>query len=147
MFARHHADETAHRLQRALVARRAIGSAATCPRGAWKATEPSASIGTVPSTRLTPSDCTAGDHRAGRDIGPLVPVGVGLRIDAEDAQEPGLAAQLGRRALVDVAAEDHAVLAGRARRSAGPGDAVGDDGRLRAAALSGMAWKMLWTPS
>ena len=38
--------------------RPATGSAAACPAGAWNATEPSASIGTVPSTRFTPSDCT-----------------------------------------------------------------------------------------
>ncbi len=51
----------------------------------------------------------AGYHRAGGEVGALVPVAVGLVFDVEYAQVFCLAAKHGGRALIDVAAEDKAV--------------------------------------
>ena len=109
------------------------------PGGAWKATEPSASIGTVPRMRFTPSDCTTETTGPGGRCRPLVPVGVGLGVDVQHAQIPGLAAQLLRRTFVDVAAEDHA----RLRASAGLAPSARRRGRPAPAAWSAgaRAWR------
>ena len=129
-FSRHDASKTAHRLQRAIL----IIEKLKMQRFARWSVKGHRTV-FFNGNRSQDAFDAIGLHdrhdRAGRDVGPFVPVRVCLGIDLDDAQVFDLPLQFFRSPLINVVAIDHTRLRLVAILPIGPGHGVGKDRRSR----------------